>query len=269
MWTPIEYHQGFGGTMKTSVKVAVILLIFQLAPSAQLEFDVASVKENKTLTSGTKMRLMPGGGVAAEHLPARSLITIAYSLQPYQFAGAPDWASDTYYDINAKPAGTATREQTFTMLQALLVDRFRLTFHRETRDVDGFALVQARPGTLGPNLRRSAVDCENREIFSATPRCKEGGINMSPAGTSIKAVGTQMWTLLQTVIGQMGAPVSDDTQLSGPFDFDIQWSNDVGAANDLPSISTALQEQLGLKLEKRRVSAEMFVVDRFERPTPD
>ena len=63
--------------------------------------------------------------------------------------------------------------------------------------------------------------------------------------------------------------MSDETTLTGPFDFDIQWSNDVAAANDLTTIYTALQEQLGLKLEKRRVSTEIFVVDRFERATPD
>jgi uncharacterized protein (TIGR03435 family) len=111
------------------------------------------------------------------------------------------------------------------------------------------------------------VDCE--KAFATTPRCKEGGFNQSPAGSTIKAVGSPIWSLLQVVVGQVGAPVSDETQMSGTFDFDIQWSNDVAPTNDLPSIYTALQEQLGLKLEKRRVSAELFVVDRFERPTPD
>ena len=85
----------------------------------------------------------------------------------------------------------------------------------------------------------------------------------------MKAVGSPVWSLLQLVIGQVGAPVSDDTHLSGTFDFDIQWSNDMAPTNDLPSIYTALQDQLGLKLEKRRVPAEMFIVDRFEHPTPD
>jgi uncharacterized protein (TIGR03435 family) len=253
--------------MKTTLWLTVAWLLFPLTPSAQLAFDAASVKENKTGAAGTKMRLMPGGGVNAEHLPARFLITIAYDLKGFQLIGAPDWASDTYYDLIAKPAGTATRQETFTMLQALLVDRFSLTFHRETRDVDGFALVQSKPGTLGPNLVKSAVDCE--KAFSSTPRCKEGRIDMLPTGTSIKAVGGQIWSLLEAVIGQLGAPVIDDTKLSGPFDFNVQWSNDVAPAGDLPSIYTALQEQLGLKLEKRRVPVEMFVVDRFERPTPD
>jgi uncharacterized protein (TIGR03435 family) len=253
--------------MKTTLFVAVVLLLFHLTPSAQLAFDVASVKENKTIAGGGSMRLMPGGGITTQHIPARSLITIAYHLQPFQLSGAPAWAAETYYDVIAKPAEKATREQSFEMLQALLVDRFKLVFHRETREVDGFALVQARSGVPGPNLRQSLVDCE--KAFATTPRCKEGGITHSPTGNSMKAVGAPIWSLLQVIVGQVGAPVSDDTKLTGTFDFDIQWSNDVAAANDLTSIYTALQEQLGLKLEKRRVSAEMFVVDRFERATPD
>jgi uncharacterized protein (TIGR03435 family) len=78
-----------------------------------------------------------------------------------------------------------------------------------------------------------------------------------------------IWGLIQLVIGRVGAPVSDETQLVGTFDVDLSWSNDVAPTNDLPSIFTALQEQLGLKLEHRRVSAEVFIVDRFEHPTPD
>jgi uncharacterized protein (TIGR03435 family) len=255
------------GTTPKLAATAAMVLTLQLVTSAQLAFDVASVKENKTLGDGGSMRLMPGGGISTRHIPAVQLITIAYHLQRFQLAGAPDWATDTYYDVTAKTSEAATREQGFDMLQSLLVDRFRLTFHREMREVDGYALVTVRPGTLGPNLKPSSVDCE--KAFSTTPRCNEGGISQSPAGTSMKANGGQIGSLLQLVIGQMGAPVSDDTKLTGPFDFEVQWSNDVASTNDLPSIHTALQEQLGLKLEKRRVSTEMFVIDRFERPTPD
>jgi uncharacterized protein (TIGR03435 family) len=253
--------------MKTTVSVMIAMLVFQLTPSAQMAFEVASVKENKTIAGGGSMRLMPGGGITAQHIPARSLISIAYRLQPFQLTGTPPWAADTYYDVIAKTAAPATPDQTFEMLQALLVDRFQLAFHRETRDVDGYALVQARPGALGPKLRRSAVDCE--KAFATTPQCKQGSITHTPAGNSMKAFGAQISGLLQLVVGQVAAPVSDETQLTGTFDFEIEWSNDLAPANDLTTIYTALQEQLGLKLEKRRVSAEIFVVDRFERATPD
>ena len=235
---------------------------------APAEFDAASIKENKTLDAGGTFRLMPRGiGITAQHMPARNLITIAYELQPFQLIGAPDWARETAYDINAKTGHTAAREQLFVMLQALLTDRFKLAFHRETRQLDGFALVRLRANSLGPTLRPSSLDCAT--AFSTVPRCRQGGIKMSPTSGSVNVAGLPIWSLLQIIIGQVGAPVSDDTQLTGNFDIELRWSNEVAPSDDLRSIYTALQEQLGLKLERRRVSSEVFVVDRFEHPSPD
>ena len=240
-----------------------ILLALQLVASAQLAFDVASIKENKALGTGGSMQLMAGGGLRAQHLPASALITIAYRVQRFQLIGAPDWIRDTYYDVIAKPAEARTREQTFDMLQALLADRFKLAAHRDNRQVDGFALVRLRRNALGPDMRPSSVDCE--QAFSTTPRCKEGRITSA----SMKAIGVPMWSLLQLIIGEVGAPVSDDTGLTGTFDVDLRWSHEAAPSDDLRSIFTALQEQLGLKLERRRVTADMLIVDHIERPSPD
>jgi uncharacterized protein (TIGR03435 family) len=134
--------------------VAALLLVTPLV-SAQVAFDAASIKESTSLEAGGSLRLMPDGGVLARNILARGLITIAYQLQPYQLVNAPGWASEMRYDIDAKPASAASREQTFLMLQALLVERFRLTFHRESRQVDGFVLMRARADQLGPDLRVS------------------------------------------------------------------------------------------------------------------
>jgi uncharacterized protein (TIGR03435 family) len=149
------------------------------------------------------------------------------------------------------------------MLQALLRDRFRLAFRRESRQLDGFALVRMRANALGPNLTASAVDCE--KDFSSTPQCRQGGITSD----TMRAVGAPMWNLLQLVIGRVGAPVSDETQLAGAYDFDLRWSDDLVPSDDRPTIYTALQEQLGLKLERRRVMSEMVVVERMERASPN
>jgi uncharacterized protein (TIGR03435 family) len=230
-------------------------------------FDVASIKESKTFSAGGNMRLLPGGGIAVEHLPPRNLITIAYHLQPYQLIGAPEWTRDTSYDINAKPAEASTRDQIFLMLQALLSDRFKLSFHRENRQMDGYALVRARADELGPALTPSAVDCE--KAFATTPRCREGGFGIANGSNSLKAVGIPLWSLLQLIIGQVGGPVSDETRLTGTYDVDLRWSTEVAPADDLRSIFTALQEQLGLKLERRRVTTDVVVVDHIERPSPD
>ena len=242
--------------------VATVLVAADL--TAQITFDVASVRENTQPDAPSGLRRSPDGSVRAERMRARFLITIAYGLQPFQLVGVPVWATDTYYDINAKPApGSATgREQMSEMLQALLVERFRLTFHREVRLVDGFALVQVQRGTLGRNLKASALDCEKTPAIRA---CAQGGIG----DTAFRASGVPMWSLIQQLVVTVNGPVTDETGLSGPYDIDLRWSNDASPTDDLPSLFTAIQEQLGLRLERRRVSAEMFVVDRLERPTPD
>ncbi len=241
--------------------VAILILLPSTLP-AQVEFDAASIKESKTASTGGTMRLMPGGGITA-HLPARQFITIGYKLQPYQLVGAPDWTRTIYWDVVAKPAAASAREQTFTMLQALLKDRFKFAFHRETRQVDGFSLVRLKTDTLGPNLHPSAFNCEAN--FASTPKCREGGITTG----SLKATGAPIWNLLQMLIAEVGGPVDDNTQMTGTFDLELRWSNELAPADNLPTIFTAVQEQLGLKLERRKVTVEVVVVDHIERPESD
>jgi uncharacterized protein (TIGR03435 family) len=233
------------------------------AIAAQVAFDAASVKESKSLAAGGTMRLMPGGGILVQHLPARSLITIGFQIQPYQLVGAPDWTRTTYYDITAKPAAASSRAHTFEMMQALLADRFAFRSHREQRAVDGYALVQAKPGVLGPALKVSDADCE--KSFDATPRCRQGGIT----ATTMRVVGTSVGWFAQLLISKVNGPVTDETMLAGTYDLELRWSDEVAPADDSPSIFLALQDQLGLKLERRRVQSDVLVVDRIERPGPD
>jgi uncharacterized protein (TIGR03435 family) len=149
------------------------------------------------------------------------------------------------------------------MLQALLVERFRLTFHRESREVDGFALVRVRPDRLGPDLKLSELNCERD--MATTPECRQGGISLD----TVTLFGAPVWNLLQLVVSKVGAPVSDETGLTGTYDMSLRWSNEVAPSDDQLSIYTALQEQLGLRLERRRVTADVVVVERLERPAPD
>jgi uncharacterized protein (TIGR03435 family) len=240
---------------------AAVVLFSPAMRSAQLEFDVASIKENTSLDAGGNLRLMPGGGVRAQHMNARALVTFAHQLQPYQLLGIPDWTRNTYYDVEAKPRGEATREQTLAMMQTLLAERFQLMFHRETREIDGFALVRTRADRLGPNLRPSEVDCE--KVFATVPRCRQGGITSD----TMRAVGSPIGSVVQLVISKVGAPVSDETRLAGTYDVDLRWSDELVPNDDRQSIYTALQEQLGLRLERRRVKTDVVVVDRMERAT--
>src|SRR5205823_7077840 len=120
---------------------------------------------------------------------------------------------------------------------------------------------------LGQGMKPSAVDCE--KAFATTPRCREGRMGFGDTSVSLKSVGIPIWNLLQTAIGQLGAPVDDETHLTGTYDVDMRWSTELTPGGDLPTFVTALEEQLGLKLDKRRVTTEVVIVDRIERPSPD
>lgn len=243
--------------------VVALLSTASLAQQALPEFDAASIKENRSLAGGGTLRMMPDGGIQAQNIPVRTLINIAFSLKSYQVVNTPDWSGTVGYDVQARPAEAVTRDQARVMLRSLLADRFSLAFHRERRQLDGFALVRVRPDRLGPDLKPSQFDCEKQ--MTAEPRCRTGGI----ASDGMTAVGAPIWNLLQEAIGVTGAPVADETGLTGTYDFQLRWAREPDASSDRPSFFTALQEQLGLRLERRRVEEEMFVVEKLERPSPD
>jgi uncharacterized protein (TIGR03435 family) len=187
----------------------------------------------------------------------------AYELANYQLAGVPDWARNTYFDINAKPATQATPQQTRAMFQGLLADRFKLIAHRETRAFDGFALVPSRSNSFGPNLKRSTVDCE--KDFDSEPTCRQG---MFSAGR-LSLIGRPIESLRLIVEAFTNVPVVDETGITWNVDLDLRWSADIAPSGDVPALPTALQEQLGLRLDKRRLAREVLVIDHLEKPTPD
>jgi uncharacterized protein (TIGR03435 family) len=249
------------------------LVFAQPAQPAPPEFDVASIKENRSLGDGGSLRRMTDGGIQAQHVSARSLLTIAFGMQSYQVLEAPGWSRETYYDIQAKPPqpgpgdtplGAEERwQQTRAMMQTMLRDRFNLAVHREQRDLDGFKLQRVSPDRLGPNIKESRFNCQT--LMATEPECRRGGISSA----SMQATGAPLRSLLQLVIGHVGAPVSDETGLTGTYDFNLEWTDELVPTDDRQSIYTALREQLGLRLQRDRVTEEVLIVDRFERATPD
>jgi len=231
--------------------------------SATPQFDVASIKENRGTDTGGTMQPMPDGGIRSVHMPAVALVRYAYELANYQLAGVPDWARNTYYDINAKPAAQVTPQQTRAMFRGLLADRFKMTAHRESRAFDGFALVPSRSNSFGPNLKRSTVDCETD--FASEPTCRQG--IFIPGRLAL--IGRPIEGLRLIVEEFTNVPVVDETGISWNVDLDLRWTRDIAPSGDLPALPTALQEQLGLRLDKRRVAREVLVIDHLEKPTPD
>jgi uncharacterized protein (TIGR03435 family) len=264
----------------------------QLQPvAARPEFEVATVKANNSQTDSSNISGVTPGRFTASNTPLRFIILYGYQLLDHQLIGAPDWTASTGFDIAATyPAGQRpTDREVRSMVQNLLGDRFRLTAHREQREGPMYALIFARKdGRLGPRIRRSDVDCE-KWIADKRPQVGTGGPSaVAPGGMRPACMmvatrryltrGTRtMEQLAVTLQSMVGRPVVDRTGLTGAFDVDLQWTperdadaaagGNTSTANDGPSIFTAVQEQLGLKLESQRGQFDALVIDHVERPT--
>ena len=171
----------------------------------------------------------------------------------------------------------------YVMLQGLLVDRFDLTVHREQRDVPGYALVLARrDGKSGPNIHPSAKDCESvaaKLLDSAAAQAEYDGCSPQMGLARLKMDGYRVSFLVEGLKRIFEKPVVDKTGLSGTFDMELSWSPDptllpTGVPGPRrttggPSIFTALEEQLGLKLVSDRVPVDVLVIDRLSGLKPD
>lgn len=251
--------------------VAALLGQVRQSPNPKAAFEVASIKRNTSPGVKTSLAVAPGGRLTVVGAPVFWLIGGAYGdanggLRPEQVVGAPDWLWSERYDINAvAPAADAVGESpTFIRmrpyLQSLLEDRFHLRTHRETRDLPIYALVRAgKDGAPGPGLSRSPIDC-----VKDPAKC---GFMGGPVGR-IRAEALTSDLLMQLLGSATGRVVVDRTGLQGPFAVNLEWSPDQSSP-DKPSIFTAVQEQLGLKLESTRGPVGVLVIDRVERPTPD
>jgi uncharacterized protein (TIGR03435 family) len=245
------------------------LAIAALAQSSQT-FEVASIKTSSGgPNDGVEFRPAPGGRLAITNAPLRFLIVLAFRIQEPQLVGGADWIDTARFNISAKSEGNPTTAELFPMLQALLADRFHLRVHHETRELSVYALVAARDGKRGPNLRDSAVDC-NATSSTVTSACQYGDRLGAIHGRGIPI--TRLAIALSPYAGRV---VVDRTGISAPQDFDLMWTpeslNTPSGRGDVnaPSLVTALQEQLGLRLDSTKAPVDVLVLDHVERPTPD
>ena len=261
----------------------------QAPPGSDLpSFDVASIKQNKSGEFFGRFGYEPGGQLVVVNNAARSLIRSAFGLQNYQILGGPDWMNSDRYDVSARAAGNPSEQQLRLMLRRLLADRFKLVAKLETREIATYALVVARPGQpLGRDLRRAAVDCmpivAAAEKQGVKPDLPQPQGNRPACGTRstpgvMMGAGVSMADLARNLAGPTDRMVVDRTGLPGAWDFDLKFVLDGPAPNipglappptDAPSLFTALQEQLGLKLEPQRAPVEVLVISSLERPTED
>jgi bla regulator protein blaR1 len=269
----------------------------QPSASASPTFEVATVKQNKSGERGGGIRRLPGGRVTVTNMPARGLITFAYQLGQYQLIGGPSWLDNDRFDITAKMEGnpewegpgSGKADPIMLAMRALLAERFKLKLHIESRELDAFALVMLKPGVPGAALKPSTTDCKalaerlrQGQAPPGPPQPVNGIVPCSIMGRigQISFDGFPMSQAAGMLVGQAGRPVVDRTGLTGNWQFVVTFAQEQRGPlppgvelpppdPNAPSFFTALQEQLGLKLESTKAPFDVTVIDAVERPTDD
>ena len=233
-----------------------------------LEFDVVSVRPNRSGAEAMNAVSPPlSDGVTITNMPLENIVDWAYGITiRNQVAGMPDWATKERFDITAKVADedlAAFQKVTdpivrVSMLQKILVDRFKMRSHYETRELAGYALVVGKNGSKLTEVE-SPIGVDG---------VKDGGGRRVGRG-EYQSMGMWLLPFVRQLMKELGCVVVDKTGLTGNYNFTLKWTPENAEATDAsgPSIFTAVQEQLGLKLEPTKVPTRVLVVDSIERPT--
>jgi bla regulator protein blaR1 len=244
------------------------------------KFEVASIKpSDPSAGHNVQVQMAPGGRFVAKNLSIKMLIQQAYDVRDFQITGGPGWIGSERYDIVAKAEGDeeVRREQIKLMLQALLADRFKMTLHRDTKELPVYALVV---GKSGSKLKAAEPLAEGERTGPGPGK----GSMMRMGRGELTAQRAPMTILANMLAQQLGRPVLDRTGLKGEYDLNLQWTPDQGqgpggpadtggdhqtTATDSsgPSLFTAVQEQLGLKLESQKGPVEILIIDHIEKAT--
>lgn len=242
------------------------------APTGSAMFEVASVKPSKPGSQEGWLHPAPGGqryvGVS---WPLRKYLSVAYQVKAEQIVGGPGWMDTDFYDLNAEAAKPSTIVELHIMLQNLLTERFKLRFHRETKELQAYTLTVDKGGT------------KNLKIH---PNPGGGDLNFQQNGEQLHAVWSANCATMDyfafVLAGSLDRPVINQTGIAGCFDFEFRFTWPLppgmkegqivnGAPIDTsgPTVYQALEGQLGLKLEAKRAPVETMVIDHAERPSED
>jgi uncharacterized protein (TIGR03435 family) len=261
------------GVAASAIVLSGLMLAASLAPrwialaqeAARPSFEVASIKPNTSASGNTGLRFTPGR-LTIENAPLRYLITWAYNVRVFQLSGGPGWVDSAKFDIAAKAEGNASPDQMRLMLQTLLEQRFKLSLRRETKEHALYALAAAKTGL---KLKESGADC------AALAREERGQCGAWFANdNAFNGTKISMSQLVEGLSSMLDLPVVDKTGFASAFDVHLEWTADDnraapdGVADKAagPAIFTALQEQLGLKLESGKGPIEALVIDHVEKP---
>lgn len=250
-------------------------------PATQtLAFEVASIKPSSPDADGTSWGTGPGGRWSMRNMAVSVMIREAYPAQAPDLIGAPDWVTSDRYDVDALPEGNPTRDEIRLMLQTLLRERVRLAVHYETHERPVYALVVARDDGRTPSaLVRSTIDCDAVNAARREGRTLDvpGPANgarpcvwqssYGPDGVTVRFGGLPLSRLGESLGDVDGRIVIDRTGLTGGFEFTLRFNQMPTPDGDIPSLFTALEEQLGLKLEPARAPLQVLAIDHVERPS--
>jgi uncharacterized protein (TIGR03435 family) len=259
-------------------------------------FEVATVKPVKSADAMNRISIQPGGRLTFSNITLKQLITTSYQRVGFdsrEVIGGPDWVDSDRWEVMAQAKGELVGPDgfpgpAFAMLRSLLAERFRLEVHDEKRERSVYLMEFARADRrLGTRLRPSTTDCAaimRDEAQGKPPEVQPGQMRPCSVGIppgQLRASAVTLTALANVLSSFLGRPVVDRTGLDGVFDIDIEFSPESRAAflppepgapppsGDGPSLFTAIQEQLGLKLTSGRAAVDVLVIDRAERPTPD
>jgi uncharacterized protein (TIGR03435 family) len=244
------------------------------AQSPEPAFEVVSIKRNVSAAFPVGPEVRRGGSFVAINATLVRIVRFAYDLPDYRVVSGPDWVRRDRFDVEAKAGREVSAEETQRMLKALMADRFQLVVRREQRDATIYALVLARTDKkLGPNLRPSAAGC----AAPAGPGETHEEQRTPNGGVSTQRTCAPMAVLVASVSNALQAPVEDKTALTGLWDSDLSYTSErrrnaspevvARDPNEAPALFTALQEQLGLKLESARGPVDVLVIESATQPT--
>lgn len=257
---------------------AAALAAMGLVYGQSLKFDVASIKPTRSAGDFVGIRPAPGGErYIASNVTLKLMITVAYRIRADQVSGGPAWLDADRYDMNAKAERPSSIEELHAMLQDLLAERFKLRFHRETRELAVYALTVDKDGPkLKAHEAQSGGDpwIEPKADFGVA----NGRLKMTWHATSA-SMDFFAWRLSM----MLDRPATDQTHLNGSYDFDLAFTQElppppantpagavflgggpVDASNS--NLVEAMRQQLGLKLERQKGPVEILVIDQAEKP---
>jgi uncharacterized protein (TIGR03435 family) len=271
-----------------------VAMVASMAPVAHTQtppartFEATSIRRNPP-RDALPIALVRGERFIAPSSTVRDLIRVANLVEEIQIDGGPGWIESERFAVEAATGPGVTADDARAMVRAMLGDRFRLKTHTENRDLQGFALIVVGRGN---DRRPSGAECAPLRAPAGIPApppppppppggqvlpltmgtaLSKCGSALAPGWVSARTISTQQFaTLLSRTLRR---PVVDRTNLTGPFDFDLMFQPDspgpgpVLVPADAPSIFTAVQEQLGLKLDPQRVPTDVIVIDSVERPS--